>query len=331
MLKRIPAVALVLLITVSVLGQDRGAGGTMPAAPGGVSGYVTSVSGNMITVLNGVVAIDTTGAAFFSRKGSASIADVKPGMRIMASIANPGAGPGTPLHAMNVTILETSAGSLNGPVQSVDAPNTTFTVFGAFVKVTPDTKIYSFRREAATFADIRPGDVVAVEVNVAGSALVAESVHIQPPVPNVSLEGTVKSISPTAWVITTAGGDITVAVNADTRIDTTVKVGDSVNVLGITNGPAGEITAIAIYASKPRPVPPPGEPALEGTVKSIGATSWVITTRGGDVTVTVNSETKIDPAVKAGDYVLVLVKRDASGNIVAVAIMKAEKRRTVRS
>ncbi|HEY3051825.1 MAG TPA: DUF5666 domain-containing protein, partial [Thermoanaerobaculia bacterium] len=145
-----------------------------------------------------------------------------------------------------------------------------------------------------------------------------------PPPPAPAVEGTVKSIGATSWVITTRdGSDVTVAVSSNTKIDPTIKVGDHVVVLGTADA-AGNITAIAIYANNPRTVTPPDASQLEGTVKSIGTTTWIITTRDGkDVTVIVNANTKIDPTLKAGDAVIVIGTRDASGNLVAAAIVKA--------
>jgi hypothetical protein len=149
--------------------------------------------------------------------------------------------------------------------------------------------------------------------------------------PNAFLEGTVKSIGATSWVITTRSSDVKVIVNADTRIDPAIKVGDTVQVSGITNN-AGIITALSIYSTKPRPTPPPADTSIEGTVQSIGAASWVITTRGGDITVTITADTKIEPGIVVGDKVVAIIKKDAAGNVFAIAIMKQPtKTRATRS
>ena len=90
---------------------------------------------------------------------------------------------------------------------------------------------------------------------------------------------------------------------------------------------AGHITAVAIAAAAPKPAPP-HDSSLQGTVKSISATSWVITTRDGkDVTVTVTADTKIDPTLKVGDAVNVTGRTDASGHVVALAITRADSKR----
>ena len=135
-----------------------------------------------------------------------------------------------------------------------------------------------------------------------------------------------KSIGATTWVITTRNGDVGITVNAQTRIDPSVTAGDNVHVIGTADA-AGHITAMSIVRSIPTPVAPPLD-ALEGKVKSIGATEWVITTADErDVTVGIDRLTRIDPSIKTGDAVVVMTRRDASGNLVAVAIMKSMRRR----
>jgi len=58
-------------------------------------------------------------------------------------------------------------------------------------------------------------------------------------------------------------------------------------------------------------------------VKSIGATSWVITPReGADRTVAVNAQTSITGSPAAGDPVEVIAIKDVSGNLTATSIRK---------
>lgn len=323
------AIALLLLLAAPfTFAQDRGAGDSKPVSGGAVTGFVTTVSGNLITLLNGAVTIDATGADIHSRKGKGTIADVKPGSQVAITIRNPHAAAGTMLQAANVLILDAPAGTLTGPVQAVDLAESTLTIFGARVRVTPSTQINSILRGVnGTLAQIKAGDLVIVEVSITGSALIAETIHLLPPVPNATLDGTVKSIGATSWVITTTRhGDVTVTVNSSTKIDSAVKVGDHVLVIG-TSDAAGHITAMAITRNHLK-TPPPHESSLQGTVKSIGPTTWVITTHDGkDVTVTVNASTRIDPTLKVGDPVSVIGRPDATGTIVASAITKADSKR----
>lgn len=320
------AFLLLLLLSFSAFADDP-----PRPLPASVTGFVTTVSGNLITVLNGAITIDATGATFQKRDGSATIADVKPGSQIFAHIRNPEAPAGTLLQASNIIIFEPPDGILNGPVQSVDIAGSAITMFGTRIVVTPNTRIQTIRsREGAgTIADIKPGDQAAVEVSISGSALVAETILVLPSVPNRVVEGTVKSITPTSWVITTRTGDVAVTVDDQTRIDPNIKVGDAVVVMAFAAG--GQITAVTIIE---RPtIPPVSDFAIEGTVKSIGASSWVITTRDQhDVTVAITSSTKIDRSIKTGDSVVVLAmgRRDESGNLIALAIMKSGRNRAAR-
>lgn len=296
-----------------------------PQAPGAsVSGVVTTVSGNLVTILDGTVAIDTTGAEFRSRLGEASPADVKPGIRILAVITNADAPVGTTLQAAVITLLDFPGGTLAGPVQAVDLTASTITLLSARVQVTPETRIVAGRSDSdKTLADIKAGDVVRAEVRSTDGGLVAVRIHIVPPAPDVTLTGTVKSITPVAWVITTSDAtDVNVTITPETRIEGSPKVGDSVQVLGRRDA-AGNLIAVAIFPARPRPAP---GISLQGVVKSMGPASWVITTGEGDMTVLVNSSTRIDPSIQVGDRVEVRAVRDPAGNLVAIAIMKSRTR-----
>lgn len=248
---RIPlAIAALLLFSLSAGARTTP---TQAANSGGVSGIVTTISGNLITILNGNVTIDATGATFRNGRGLATIADVKPGSQIFAAIRNPQAPPGTLLQAASITIVDPPAGSLTGPVHSVDLTGSALTVLGTRVAVTPNTRIMATRRVgAATLADIKAGDHVSIVLNINGSALIAETIHVLPPIPDVMLEGTVKSIGATSWVITTRSGDITVSVNANTTIDPAIKVGDPVIIFGARDA-AGNVAAIAIMKGRTKP------------------------------------------------------------------------------
>jgi hypothetical protein len=327
------AILLSLVLSLSAVADESGRPSLplLPTQTASVTGFVTTVSGNLITILNGAVTVDATGATFRKRDGSATIADVKPGSQIFAQIRNPQAPAGTLLQASTVVILDPPAGILNGPVQSVDVAGSALTMFGVRIVVTPDTRIQTIRRQEgpSTLADVKPGDHAAVEVSISGSTLVAEAILVLPPIPNKILEGTVKSITPSTWVIATDKGDVPVTVNNQTRIDPGVQTGDAVVVMGTADAD-GRITALTIIRSILRPLPPVSDFAVEGTVKSIGASSWVITKKDQtDVTVAVTSNTKIDRSIKVGDAVVVLAmgRRDEAGNLIAIAIMKSGRNR----
>lgn len=290
-----------------------------------VSGVVSTVSGDIITIMNGRIAIDATGARFDGRSGGASISDVTPGVRIVATIRNSDAAAGATLQAVHIAILDLPDGMLAGPITAINTAAGTFTVLGATVQVTTATRILKGRENAAgTIADLKVGDHVVAEVRVATGGLIAETLLVLPPVPSVSLDGTVKSIGAASWVIAPhEGADITVIVNADTKIEGSPKVGDAVRIIGNRDA-AGNIVATAILPSIPRGRVTKPPTLIEGTVKAIGATSWTITTGrdGHDVVVQVNAQTKIEGTPQVGDHVLVLANADAAGALVAIAITK---------
>ncbi|HET7706755.1 MAG TPA: DUF5666 domain-containing protein [Thermoanaerobaculia bacterium] len=248
-MSRLTRIAIATLLLVSLPLAAR-----TPSTPasGTVSGYVTTISGNLITVLNGTVTIDASSAAFRNGRGSATLADVKPGSQIIAAIRNPQAPPGTVLQASSIMIVDTPAGTLSGPIQSVDLAGSALTIMGTRVIVTPSTRIVALRNGTATLADVKAGDHATIVVNINGSALVAESIHVMPPIPDVMLEGTVKSMDATSWVITTRNETVTIFINANTKIDSGIAVGDSVIVIGSRDA-AGNVTAMAIMRGRTKP------------------------------------------------------------------------------
>jgi hypothetical protein len=315
------AVAHLLLLAFATLAQDIASPHRTPTPDGGITAFVTSVSGNLITLMNGAITIDATDAIIANRTGLAQIGAVQPGAQIVVTISNPGAPPRTVLPASHILILEAPAGSLNGPVQSIDVKGNALTIFGARVLVTPKTKIVSFRTsEKITLADVEEGDIVAIQTLSDGAGLSAETLHVVPPAWTV-VAGSLKSVSSTSWAITTRNGEeIAVTVNARTIIDRSIAIGDVVDVVGHSDS-AGRITAARIASSNPRHEQPVAQTPLSGVVKSIAPDSWVITTRdGNEVTVAVNHATIINPTIKLGDAVRIAVSADSPERPVAVAI-----------
>lgn len=306
------------LLATSLLAREEGR--IRPTAS--VSGVVSSVNGNVVTILNGALAIDTTGAVFQGRNGTSSIADVRPGSRIVAVITNADAAPGTALKASTVTVLDQPDGTLTGPVQAVDLAGSTFTVTGTRVHVTPETKIQGAARGAGgqTLADIKVGDVIAAEVRVSGSGVTATQVFVVPPIPSTLMIGTVKSITPTLWIVTARDGkDVTVTVSPQTRIEGGPKVGDTVHVVGSLDA-AGNIAAIAIVTVRAiAPSPPPVAPArFEGIVHAISNQEWKV----GTTRVQVGRETRILGSPVVGDTVRVTGLRLPDDIVKALLIEK---------
>lgn len=318
--RTLSAVASLILLCSTLSAQSRPPK-EVPSV-GTVSGTVSTVSGSLITIMEGWVTIDATGATFAGRQGSASIADIKPGTRIDAAITNAGAGGN--LQASRIIILDLPDGSLSAAVEAVSATNSTLTVLGRTIQVTSATRIFGGKRDQMTLADIKVGDRVTVEVKATASGLAAEAIHVQTPLPDMprpdmSIDGTVKSIAADSWIITTRDSrDVTVLVNAQTKIEGSPKVGDTVHVIARSDA-AGNIVALAISLAVTRPpAPPPSTGSFEGVVKSIGAREWLVDT----IRVLVSEKTIITGAPVVGDTVRVTGTRGRDGSFLAMKIEK---------
>lgn len=254
---------------------------------------------------------------FTSRGSEASIADVKPGVRINAVLKSLESA-GAALQASRVVILDPPDGTLSGKVEAVDVAAGTLTVLGLTIGTTSSTRIAAGRgRDEMTLADIMPGDQVTVVVSATSSGLVAEQILVQPPLPDVNFAGTVKLITAEQWVITTRdGNDVTVLITPQTKIEGSPKVGDMVHVLGSSDA-AGNIVALQIRSIGSRPQPP-GLTRFEGVVRSIEPTEWLV----DSVRVLVTPRTRIIGSPAVGDTVRVTGTPAPDGAVLAVAIEK---------
>lgn len=324
----------------AVLPPGQGGGSTDvlgigPMSGAAVSGSVASVQGTIITLNSGAapaIQIDASAAKFMGDTGAGSISDVKPGMRVTAFIANTTIVPLTPLpalHAQLITIESFPDLAVTGSLQAIDLPSK-FTVLGISMTVDPNT---SFSSAFPTFApikglsDLALGQVVHVTAAFAGMNILAKRVQILAPVviAPVIISGTVKAISAPTWIITGKDGtDITVIVDAQTKVIGDPKAGDSVQVMANLDA-SHNYLAIAIMKLG-MTVPPPTNIELHGFVKSITATQWTIGGPPGSmapdflVKITLTTVIYANPAV--GDRVIVVGTHDSTGALVALKIGK---------
>jgi len=209
--------------------------------------------------------------------------------------------------------------TLTGNVESVDALNKTLQILGVTIHVDANTS-FGGNRNARGLADIVIGDFVQIGANATGSQLVASSIVVFAALPQVPtlIHGTVKSIGTDSWVITDSRRrDITVNINAQTRIIGSPKVGDAVDVLANVDS-ANNYVAISITPSLTTQM------HITGVVKSISATQWVVGPAQGlgpDFLIQVNAQTMIIGDPRVGDRVDVLVAPSSNG-FVAVSITK---------
>jgi hypothetical protein len=310
--------ALTLLITTTAWAQNRGhVVGPIPAPLPGttISGFVTAVNGNTIALANGLVTIDATRATITDEQGVA--VTITPGSLIFAILRS-----GTPLQASSIVVTKLPQVTLSGTVQAVSVATGTLQLLGITIHVDPDTS-FGGNHIVRSLADIVANDVVQVQANAVGSSLVASSILVFAPMPQLPtlIHGTVKSIGTESWVITDSRArDITVNVNAQTRIIGSPKVGDTVDVLANVDS-ANNYVAISIMVSPT----PPTQMRISGVVKSIGTTTWVIGPAvglGPDFLVQVNALTKIVGDPRVGDHVDVVVQAGHDG-FVAISITKS--------
>jgi len=321
--KSLLSLVLILVSSAAFAARNRAvsAGGDSLAeakvAGATVSGVVTSISGNLIRLADGLVTIDATGAQIVVDRGkSGTIADLEPGMLVFATLKSTSA----PLVASMITATSLPDATLTGPVESVNLTNNSFNLLGRTIFVDADTSFGGFKRDGhPTLADLLPNETVVTTVDATGGKLVATSVLVvsfTPPTVKAT-HGTVKSIAPDSWVIAREReSDLTLVVNAQTKISGSPRVGDEVEVLYSIDSANANI-AISIIRFE-RPAPPNQTTLFHGKVKTIAADVWTI----DDTRVLINEKTKITGSPRVGDTVEVLAQKNDAGALVAILIVK---------
>jgi Domain of unknown function (DUF5666) len=292
---------------------------------GTVSGVISSVNGNLVQIADGAVTIDASQAKIVVGRGrEATVADLEPGMQLFAAIraSNPSSHGGIP--ATLITATNPADVTISGAVQAVDTANRTFIVLNQGITVDNNTSFGGYRREAGTsFADVQPNVIVHVAADNVGGKLIAREVLIVAPAPPQigHARGTVQSIGSDSWTVKTDRETLTLVIDAQTKIAGSPKVGDTVEVLYRVDA-AHRYIAVSII--KFERVDLPMVRHFNGSVKSISATSWVVTVDGADRTFTVDASTKIMPNdIKVGDRVDVLaLTRDNGATWQAVSIVR---------
>jgi hypothetical protein len=316
---------LACLFALTALAKDRAVASSKPGRPPGaigsgasVTGEVTAVSGNLITLAAGLVTIDATNAKILRGDGAATISAIQPGALILATLQETDNASG-PLVATAIAILRNADVTLTGTTQSVDVAGSQFVLLGRTIKVDVNTTFVNFG-DQASLASLQSNMLVIVEADVAAGALVATRITLIspiPPRPHV-VSGVVKSIGTAEWVITVDHHDTTFVVNASTKILGAPKAGDKVEVL-YTVDTAHANVALSIIKS----IEVPKLVKFTGVVKSIDGPHWVITRDDDHKDVTVNwpDSVRVFPLAKVGDRVEVLAIEQTDGTYTAVMIV----------
>src|SRR5437764_12534540 len=117
------AVGVVLLLTASLVNAQTPPHSATPApyAPN-VIGMVSSVTGHVIKVANGTVAIDASAAEIVdTADAKVSLASVTPGSIIIATVKRDGIAANAPIPATRIDVTAISAMvALAGPLTAID-------------------------------------------------------------------------------------------------------------------------------------------------------------------------------------------------------------------
>ena len=224
------------------------------------------------------------------------------------------AGPDGAFTAFLIARLPAKLAHVRGSVVSITSTAWTIHAGGHDVAVAVDAK-------TKTFGSPKVGDDVEILGQVDASGAFTAFFIAKVPARPVELDGTVVSIGSASWIVHADGKDVTVAVDAKTKIVGTPAVGDEVVVVGQVDG-SGAITALLIRKVSPRPV------LLRGSVVATGSVSWTILSGGKDVVVAVNASTKIVGSPKVGDQVEVVASEGSSGALTALTITKVPPKMT---
>lgn len=324
MSRKLLAITLVLF-SFSALARIRSASHPEQRVNGGtVSGTVSAVNGNLISIADGAITIDATNAKIVAARGrETTVADIKPGMQLFAALGSSNPSTQSALPAVMVTVTSAADVAMNSAVQSVDSANRTFTLLNETISVDDQTSFGGYKRDAGTtFADLQPNVIVHVEAdNVNGRLVAREVLLVAPAPPQVGrVRGTVKTIGTDSWTIENEKKEtVTLVVNAQTKIVGSPKVGDTVEVLYNVDS---SHSFVAVSIIRYERIEPPSVVQFRGTVKSIAGGTWVVTADGADKTFSVTDRTKVTPGIVVGDFVSVMATQNSDGTLTAIMVME---------
>jgi hypothetical protein len=113
-----------------------------------------------------------------------------------------------------------------------------------------------------------------------------------------AFRGTVGTVSASSFTLTTSSGSVTLTTDSSTMVRKNghaatvadLASGQHVSVVALVNADHSYLAKLVVIEDQPATAP---LVELEGTIKSVGTTSLVVTAHSGDVTVTVDSSTVI--------------------------------------
>jgi hypothetical protein len=189
-------------------------------------------------------------------------------------------------------------------------------------------KIVAGRGEERGVGDIEPGSMLVATVRrgaVAPGAPIPVSMIAVSRQTGVSLVGNLESVDTANQTLTLLGR--TIHVTPDTSFGGFRSAGlQDLTVNQLVNVEADAIGGILVARSVLLVAPAmPNVNATRGVVKSIGSDTWVIErSRGEQMTLVIDGNTRIAGSPKVGDTVEVLYRVDASHANIAIAIARIE-------
>jgi Domain of unknown function (DUF5666) len=251
---------------------------------------------------------------------------------------HPSTPPNTGSNGMGMDTGSIMNGAMPGAIVSGKVENvggTTITLASSLVTIDAAQATIVVDGKKTTVASIQSGDFIVATLKTAavsaGMPLPATVVAVARQAA-VTFVGDVQAVDQTSRTLTILGR--TVSVDGNTAFGgpfaqkSLADVVVGANAIVAANVAGGKLVATNVMVMGMLSQQPPmgGQPKatlLRGTVKSIAADNWVITTTTGDITVLVNTQTKIVGDPKVGDRVDVMATTDSANKYVALAIMKS--------
>ncbi len=303
-----------------------------------LSGPVQAIGSNTLTVLGRTIAVDAN-TSFGGLSSPTPLGGVR--VKTFADIA---------VNDM-VQVQANAAGNIllaTSVLVFPPVPKSPTVIHGTVKSIGPDAWVITdhagkdwtvaINAQTKIIGDPRVGDTVDILANTDNAnQYTAVSIMKSPTVtPIVFFSGEVKSMSSSSWVIhdSHANKDVTVGVNAQTKISGNPQVNDGVQVTATVDA-TGNFTALTIIklgfvppftirgivkAISPREFPPCAAPPFPCPINK-----WTIGPAvglGPDVLVQVTTETKISGDPQIGDSVEVTASIDAAGSFTAISIVK---------
>jgi hypothetical protein len=251
---------------------------------------------------------------------------------------HPSTPPNTGSSGMGMDTGSIMNGAMAGAIVSGKVESfvgTTITLASNLVTIDAAQATIVVDGKKTTVASIQSGDFIVATLKTAavsaGMPLPATVVAVARQAA-VTFVGNVQAVDLKAQTLRILGQTVSVDGNtafggpfAQKSLADVVGGANAIVAANVTGGKlvATNVMVMGMLSQQPPMGGQPKATLLRGTVKSIAADNWVITTTTGDITVLVNTQTKIVGDPKVGDKVDVMATTDSANKYVALAIMKS--------